>query len=159
MRARRRAASASFGIGRRGDLRQAVEHFAGALFRFSGEVGRLFRRQRELVGHAADGDDVDAQVHGLAGHFFARAGIGKGGTQRAQAAAADGGDGARGDPHQEHQKADFLEIERSEIFMDRVPTGWPTLSWRVLTLSNPGTFRVNPGSVLRYKGFEFVALQ
>jgi hypothetical protein len=118
------------GIGRGGDLRQAVEHFLGALLRLGGEVCCLFRGDGELVGHAADGDDVDAQVHGFTGHFFPRSGVRKGGTQRGQAAAADSGDGAGGKAHQQHEQADFPGNREIRDFHGQRPQGRPSPSWR-----------------------------
>ena len=52
------------------DLGQARQHFLGAGLGFRAEFSGGTRLQSQLVGHAADGDDVDAQVHRLAGNLF-----------------------------------------------------------------------------------------
>ena len=91
------------------DLRQARQHFRGALVSLFAEIGGFVRPRGQLVGHAADGDDIDAQVHGLTGNLFPGADRDDGRFQRQDAACTDGCDDQAGQPHDENDQTDLLE--------------------------------------------------
>lgn len=98
------------GIGRRLDFWQAGEHFAGALVGLGAEILRLGGCRRQLVGHAADGDDIDTQVHRLAGDLLTGADRGHGALQALKAACRHAGDD---DGRQAHDRDDQANLLRN----------------------------------------------
>ena len=95
-------------VGGRFDLREPREHFGCPLVGFSPEVRGLLRRGCQLVGHAADGDDVDPQVHGLTGDFLLSAHGNQIPLQPVEAAAGYGGDDQGRNPHDDDKKTNLL---------------------------------------------------
>ncbi|MCY1227760.1 hypothetical protein D9M72_400470 [compost metagenome] len=94
-------------IGNRLDLRQTAEHFLGTLFGFLAKVGGLLRRCGKLIGHAADGDDIDAQIHRLARRFLACADVDDRRAERGKTARTGNRDQNGGYAHDHDHKADL----------------------------------------------------
>ncbi len=95
------------GVGGGFDLRQAAEHFGGASLGFGLEIGCLVRRGGKLVGHAADGDDVDTQVHRFAGNLFLSPHGGHRLLQAVEPASGNGSDNKGREPHHDDKKTDL----------------------------------------------------